>query len=401
MDSARTNYRLIREAYRSLNRKKFQEAIVILENVLSSGTGDVYVLLLLSVAYLYTDQFGKLARFITKMKEMKPTYEPLIQLEAFLKLKSAAGRDEALATYIDLMAKYPADAHIHRGRNLISAAEHFASFQKGALLLDFVNVPPPPAYLKKKGEPKAYVGKLEKKGIRIVRGGRVPRRLISRVAVFAVIAATVAAGVWFLLGSGLFRLPVSFRMPSQDYGSVDMVSVSGTEYDLVKNIKKDKVPVFYQSARDMTDDFNRARKLIKAEKHNDALYILNGIYSSNVNFVVKEKVDFLVRFVMNLEDREFGEVPCGAVSENKFRYRGFAVRWKGRVDRVRDRGNSRLLAVVCEPPGGEPVETDVFLWQAVPGLMPGSSITLEGVITDFLGKDKRIYIIARSVVLSE
>ncbi|MBN2158330.1 MAG: hypothetical protein JW807_02965 [Spirochaetes bacterium] len=401
MDSARINYRLVRDAYRSLNRKKFQEAIAVLEKVLASGLGDIYVLLLLSVAYLYTDQFGKLARFITKMKEMNPSYVPLVQVEAFLKLKAASDRDEALRIYIELMAKYPGDAHVLRGKTLISDADDFAAFQKGARFQDFVNIPRPPAYLKTTGPARAYVGKLDKRGIRIIRGRRFPWRLTGRVLLLAVIGAAAVAGVWYLAGSGLLRLPGSFKKPSQDYESVDMVSVSGTEYDLVKTVKKERVKVFYQSARDMTDDFNRARKLIKAEKHNDALYILNGIYSSNVNFVVKEKADFLVRFVMNLEDRDFGEISCGVVNENKYRYRGYAVRWKGRVGRVRDRGDSRLLTLFCETTGGDPIEADVFLWRAVPGLATGSRITIEGVIADFLGKDRRMYVIARNVRLLE
>ncbi|HPL19284.1 MAG TPA: hypothetical protein PL180_21590, partial [Spirochaetota bacterium] len=203
MDSAKVNYRLIRDAYRSLDRKKFQEAILVLEKVLSSGAGDIYVLLLLSVAYLHTDQFGKLARFITKMREMNRSYMPLIQLEAFLKLKSAASKEEALKVYIDLMAKYPADPHIHRGRGLVSGAADFRDFQKNARLQDFVSIPAPPRSLKKTAIKSVYTGMLDRRGVRIIRDRHFPWRRIGLVMLATALAVSlVMFGVWLFTGPG-------------------------------------------------------------------------------------------------------------------------------------------------------------------------------------------------------
>jgi hypothetical protein len=398
VESAQTNYRLIRDAYSSLNKKRFQDAILSLEQALASGAGDIYVLLLLAVAYLYTDQFGKLARFIAKMNEMNPTYMPLIQLDAFLKLKSASGQSEALKSYIDLSARYPADPHIHRGRTLIGSAADFAGFQKNARLQDFVYIPRPSKKLEKPEKKTSYVGRLGRRGIRIKKGIRV-RRWIILVMVLAAAAAIASLGAWFFMGQGYFgKGGHRVKNPRADYSSVDMLSLGGTEYDLIKNIKKDRVAVYYQSVRDMTDDFNRARKLIKAEKYNDALYILNGLYSSNVNFVVKEKVDFLIKFVIDLEDRDFEEVPIALVNENKYRYRGYAIRWKGRIQRARERGESQVLTIRLDSAGDElSGEADVYSGKIIPGLVNDSRVLLEGVIVDFIGKDRRPYIVSRSL----
>ncbi|HNW29352.1 MAG TPA: hypothetical protein PKN50_12825 [Spirochaetota bacterium] len=400
MDSAKINYRLIRDAYRSLDRKKFQEAILVLEKVLSSGAGDIYVLLLLSVAYLHTDQFGKLARFITKMREMNRSYLPLIQLEAFLKLKSAASREEALKVYIDLMAKYPADPHIHRGRGLISGAADFRDFQKNARLQDFVSIPAPPRSLKKTAQKTVYTGMLDRKGIRIISDRHIPWRRIALAMACAAVAGTlVALGAWLFTGPGFLagaakRVGVSGR----DYSGIDRVTLGGTEFDLVKNIGPDRVPVYYKSVRDMTDEFNRARMLIKAEKHNDAILLLNGLYNSNVNFVVKEKVAFLIKFVTDLEDRDFREVPYADIEKNRYRYRGFAVRWKGRIGKIKQRGGSQVFTLrvdaVGDKSGGD---VDVYSPGVVPGLSGGEPVQLEGVIMDFIGKEKRAYVMSRNI----
>ncbi|HQF08212.1 MAG TPA: hypothetical protein PKX62_08890 [Spirochaetota bacterium] len=400
MDSAKVNYRLIRDAYRSLDRKKFQEAILVLEKVLSSGAGDIYVLLLLSVAYLHTDQFGKLARFITKMREMNRSYMPLIQLEAFLKLKSAASKEEALKVYIDLMAKYPADPHIHRGRGLVSGAADFRDFQKNARLQDFVSIPAPPRSLKKTAIKSVYTGMLDRRGVRIIRDRHFPWRRIGLVMLATALAVSlVMFGVWLFTGPGFLAGAVRRAGLSRaDYSGIDRVTLGGTEYDLVKNMAPERVPVYYQSVRDMTADFNRARTLIKAGQHNDAILLLNDLYNSNVNFVVKEKVAFLIKFVTDLEDRDYSEVPYANVEKNRYRYRGFAVRWKGRLGKIKQRGGSQVFTMSIDAPGDKSGgAADVYSPGVMPGLSDGTRVQLDGVIMDFIGKEKRAYVMSRNI----
>ena len=223
----------------------------------------------------------------------------------------------------------------------------FAAFQKDALLSDFVSVPRPSRSLKKKAHRKVFVGTLGRRGIRIERDRAGARRLAVRIAVVAAVLLVAAAAGWFLPGSGLLRfiLPRGGK-PAADNETIDMVTISGTEYDLARSVKRETVPVFYQSARDMTADFNRARKMIKDGRYNDALYVLNGLNASNINFVVKEKVEFLVTFVISQEDRDFEEIPFRTVSGSTYRYRGYAVRWRGRIEGAKER-----VAQVLRMPG--------------------------------------------------
>lgn len=404
MNTALSNYKLVKDAYRTLNKRKFEEAILILEQLLSSGMGDIYILLLLSVAYLYTNQFGKLARFINKMRDMDTGYLPLIQLEAFLRLKSAIQYDEGMRMYIDLVAKYPADTHINRGRNLLSNCTDFQSFQKDALITDFVHIPPPPRSLKKKGPRPVYTGTLNRGKIKIKRKISIPKfdiplKPIIKVVFVAGLLALVVYSVWYFIDSGFLKQAVrKVKKPRVDLTRVDMISIGGTDYDLVRNIKPDTVPVYYQSVRDMTDDFTLARKLIKSEEYNKALVLLNSVYNSNVNFVVKEKVDFLIKFVMNLEDREFEDIPYRTVESKKYLYRGYAVRWRGRVVKVKEKDESQIFTIRIngkdDADGGV---VDVFSRKVVSGIDNGSSVFLEGVIADFLGKDQRVYIVSKNI----
>lgn len=400
VNSPQENYRLIRDAYRSLGRKKFQEAILLLEKALSSGAGDIYVLLLLSVGYLHADQFGMLARCITKMKETDRTYLPLIQLEAFLKLKSAASRDEALRLYIDLAARYPADPHLHRARGLVGDVNDFSTFQKAARLQDFVSVPSPSQGMRKATRKNVDSGNPGRRGV-ASRQGRLRRRPLVGGIIISVALVLGVAGAWFLAHSVFFNGAQTRRHGARpDFGSVDQVSLSGTEYDLVKNVPASRVAVQYRSVRDVTFDFDRARRLIKSGKYNDAVFILNGLYNSNVNFVVKEKVDFLIKFVTDIDDRDFDPVPYSKVAETKFRYRGYAVRWQGTIGRIRERSNSRIILLKVEAPGGgESGEADVFTERILSGMEKNSRVVIEGVIVDFPGKDQRVYIAARSVRL--
>jgi tetratricopeptide (TPR) repeat protein len=398
VDSAKRNYRLIRRAYSCLNKKKFQEAIAILEGVLSSGAGGVYVLLLLSVAYLYTDQFGKLARFITKMKEKNPGYLPLIQLEAFLKIKSVARHEDALNLYLDLTAKYPGDPHIRRGMELLDDARDFPSFQKNALLQDFVHILRPPRELKKIAKKTAYTDTLSQRGQTSYRHARYfpgPYFIVIGIAAFLVLAIAAA---WYVIDPDFYRTALMRLGRNKDFSAIDMISVSGLDYDIIKNMKRDRVPVYYQSARRMTEDFNRARRLIKSEKYNEALLLLNGLYHSNINFVVKEKVDFLIKFVIGLEDREFADVPYRTVIQKRYLYRGYAVRWKGTAGKVRERGESMSFVLNVDAGDGKGQgAADVFSDRAVQGLKQGSSVRVEGIIADFIGKDKTAYITAKNV----
>jgi hypothetical protein len=322
----------------------------------------------------------------------------MVQKEAYQKLKSAGKAEEALRVYVELSAKYPADPHISRGRGLVAGAGDFSAFQKDARLRDFVDVPPPPGRLKK-ARRGVYTGTLGHRGIRIHGGsGTARRNMVLRAVVVVFLVALGSAGIWALARYGIPPLMERFLGAGNDRDEIDMVNVSGTEFDLVKSIRKETVPVYYRSARDMTADFDRSRSLIKNRRYNEALLILNGLHHSNVNFVVKEKAEFLIKFVVNQEERDFEEISCRRVCENDYRYRGFAVRWKGSVESAREKDRSTIIALSVEAPGGgAPCRADIYSSRRVPKLEKGSRVVVEGVIIDFPGKERRPYVESRGI----
>jgi hypothetical protein len=287
--------------------------------------------------------------------------------------------------------------------NLLGKTADFRNFQKNARLQDFVFIPRPPGALKKNVRRMKYAGKPDAINISIDSDVRPPMGLRVKVIIAACIVALGVAVGWDIINSVFIQKAiVKITKPRHDFSSVDMISVSGTDYDLIKSITRDKLPVYYQSAREMTGDFDRARRLIKSEKYNEALIILNGLYSSNINFTVKEKVDFLIKFVINAEDRDFSDISYRTVSRKKFLYRGYAVRWKGTAARVRERDNSQIFTMSIAGSGAEGAgEAEVYSGKIIPGLKTGSPIVVEGVIVDFLGKNKTIYIDSRNVRVQE
>ena len=113
---------------------------------------------------------------------------------------------------------------------------------------------------------------------------------------------------------------------------------------------------------------------------------------------MKEKVAFLVKFVTDLDEREFSSISCAEVTANSFRYRGYAVRWKGTVGKIKDRGGSQILTLRMNGPEGKPAcEADVYSGRIVAGISEGTPVVLEGVIVDFIGKEGRPYVESRSI----
>ena len=400
MLSANNNYNLIKDAYTSLNKRKFTDSILILEGILSSGVGDIYILFLLSVAYLYSNQFAKAGKFIAKIKEIDPGYLPVIQLDAFLRLKSSISYKEAMEIYLALVSKYPADPHLHRGRKLVRNAEDFQDLQRVAKLSDFVNIPRPPKRLKKSPDPKVYVGKLKKHKIKINRKKSVKFSLILKIVSITAIVILVVLSGWYIYNSGIFQDFLKKSGKSRpDFITVDMVTVSGTDYDLIKSINKKEVSHYYTSVHKMTDDFNRARRLIKNEKYNDAVLLLNRIYNSNVNFVVKEKVEFLLKFLINLDDRNFEAIEFKKVNKKKYLYRGYSIKWKGRVDSLKEKGGNQTFRLQVDYISKDRFsgEADVYSDHIIKGLARDSMVVVDGVFVSILGEKKRIYLVADKV----
>jgi tetratricopeptide (TPR) repeat protein len=386
--SARKNYRVIKDAYSALNGGRYLEASIALERILASGQKDPYTLFLLAVSYLYTDQFAKADSVITKLVALAPDYDPLMHLQAFLGLKSAPDVTSALKIYLDLIYRNPADPFLQRGRKLIGQASDFRSFQKKARLSDFVNVPKPPRKLKKS----SHSPVLKPVSVRI--GRKRGRKVFAAAAVIGIFFLAAAAVFYY----SRFHNSGRDREKTGSLSRIDMISINSGDYDLVKTINREKVQYFYYSGKDLSDDFDRAKRLIKSERYNEGVMILNRISNSNASFMVKEKCDFLIRFVTDLEDRTFESVPYNKISSRPYLYRGCALKIRGRIANLKLKNGRSMFSLLVDYVDKEAVSgtIDVYADRSA-AIANGDLVDIEGVVTGIIGNSKSIYVVAKGI----
>jgi hypothetical protein len=106
--------------------------------------------------------------------------------------------------------------------------------------------------------------------------------------------------------------------------------------------------VFYSSTENLLSDFNGARHLIKKGEYNRAVIILNRISESNASLAVREKAGFLISFIMNIDERDYEYLPFSELNRNAWLYRGYAIRWKGRVTNLNIRQNSQSFTMLVD-----------------------------------------------------
>jgi tetratricopeptide (TPR) repeat protein len=333
---------LTKDAYRCFRKKRYREAILLCEKVTAAVPHEPYPYFLLALCHLYSDRFESADLALNRIQRIDPDYPPLLQLRAFLQLKAAPDRDSALRAYLDCLERQPRDKMLISGRKMLGAAPSFQLFQKKIRLTDCVAVPAPP---------RRMATAAVKKNVS-VRNPVFPRRARSGIAarrVFVVLALLVAGvALSYLAWPRLAELARSRPTAFPDFREIDSVTISGTEYDLIKKINRDRSREFYYSVTDLTADFTRARELIQKGEYNRAVLSLNRIRNSNASFMVKEKANFLVDFVRNIEDRAYEKPSFLSVAEKRYLYHGYALTWKGRVANLRRTGSSDVFSLLAD-----------------------------------------------------
>ncbi len=400
MGPLKTGYRIARESRRLLLRGKYRNAMELLEGLVGSGTGDPYVLFLLSIACLYLDEFQKALKIMEKLGQSWSAQVPYLQLHSFLALKSAPDKGTAVRIYSDLAGRHPGDRLSKRLLNRLIAAEDFPLFQRNAKLTDFVTIPRPPRVTAGRGwgriETPGKIGKSA--GFPLIASVKI---VLKTAAVLLALSILVMAGALIRFG-GPDNLIAFMRGGTPGSDVIERVSLDGYSYDLVTGKSAGTGAKFYYSSGELVEDFNRAKSLIRNGRHNDALAILNRIYSGNVSFVVKEKTEFLIRWITHVEERNFEEIPFADVKSNPNLFRGYSLRWKGKVaNQVRRQDSvSFTLLVDYREKGTFSGVVEVFYEGPARGLENGSPVRVDGVLTSVMRGPERLYLVARQVELT-
>lgn len=371
------HYTLIKDAYKLYKSKRYNDAILILERLVSTRMDDSYPYFLLSLSYLMTNRFSDVDLILKRLRMIDPEYLPSLQLEAFLVLKSAADIKIVLSKYIDLLEKYPNEKLLKRILNNLHKVKDFSSFQHKALLIDFV-------YLYK-----------PLKSPKLSKTGKTKKRY------FIVIATTVVV-VIVVTSILLIKMYLSNRHMAKEFISknqVDLIFLDSSRYDLIDKIKKKKTPIFYYSNEKVLDDFNRAKRLIKEDEYNEALILLNKIYNSNANLRVKERVDFLIRFILNIEDRKYSVISFREVSLRPYLYKGLFIKLKGRVANLKIKDNRLVLNLLIDYKKDDIFTgiIDVYSEKYLEEIKNGDMIDVEAVFIYTIGNENRMYLVAKKI----
>lgn len=392
MSERRQNFKILKEAYRSFTRKQYANAAVILEKSIQSFPDNPYPLFLLAVTRLYSADLAGANVVMEKLQRVNSSYVPFLQLRAFMGLKSAVNREQAISVYLNAIEKAPHDKLLLKGLRQCEDLNNFASFQKNSRITDLVaikgpgivNMPEVPFRQRAKVKPSV----------------RRSNRLVKTAAVVFVLFAAVAAGLYI---AGI-HIPEGIRdkvvtINSADAAKIDMVDISGSGYGLIDRINRQPVKEFYTSPDVMISEFNEARRLMKRGEFNKAAVILNRIINSNASQVVKEKCEFLVRFMVDSDDRVYEKPDIKAIQEKPYLYRGSAFELEGKTANVKKFGNGTGFTLMVDYDGKN------FRWIAqvftseADAVENGDNVKVQGVYIAGIGAESRAYISSAKVVV--
>ncbi len=398
----KNTFQYLHEAYRSFQKKNYTNAIIILEQTKDSGHEDHYALFLQAVCLLYSNNFPAANNMMEKIQRANPSYVPFIQLKSFLALKSAVSREAALSAYISALEKNSSDKLLRRGLRAVEESSDFYKYQKEAKLSDLVYIPKP--------------GNKQSSRESILRSERFSRRVdISRgrrwipdlhpvfIAVFMVviIIAGAASALYFYKGNfNFFSSSDGIQLDSESINKIDMVDISGSGYGIINRINQEKTPEFYPTGDILQSDFNEARVLMKKGMFNSAVIILNKITNSNASFPVKEKSDFLIRFIMESDDRIYDEIDLKQINEKPYLYRGSAVKFTGKAANVKEVKSGTAFSVMIGYDGNN-FKGVCEVYDSAKGIVNnGDIVEVQGLFILNIGKGSAPYISAEKVVVA-
>lgn len=318
-------FSFINEAYRSFKKKNYENAVIILEKGYSSGETNPYALFLLAVSLIYSNNFSRAGIILEHIQRIEPLYVPFVQLKSFLSLKSALSREEAMHIYVSALEKSPSDKMLRKALRIIEDSRDFTGFQKNIKLHELVVIPSPGRSLKSMDRP--WRGKTVIKSRRRL---TVPGIIFVSVGIISVFFFAFAPLYYSSLVKR-FAGSEKEKASSSISGKVDMVDLGGAGYGIVDRINREKTPEFYASGDLVVSDFNEARRLLKKGEFNKGVEMLNRIINSNASFMVKEKCEFLIKYVMDSDEREYEEFEVSRLNEKPYLYRGSSVKLSGKV----------------------------------------------------------------------
>ena len=385
------NYNYIKEAYRSFKKGNYSNSAIILEKASGAGIDEVYPVFLLALSYLYCGDYAKAENALLKIERADPFYPPYIQLKSFLALKSALSPEEAISSYISSLEKIPSDKMLKKALVKIEKNSDFYKLQKSAKITSFVEIPGPG-----KGIFSDLTGAAGKLFFKKSVGRERPAASALRpVLLLLTVIFISAAALVYLYFEEIDRIVSRERDLSRVIAGsdkIDMINLSGSGYGLINKVNRDVTPEFYVSGDQLHKDFETARTLIKKGEFNRAIIILNRIINSNSSYMVQEKVEFLIRFILESDEREYEAIEYREIIAKPYLYRGVSLALKGRSANVKHtaKGTGFSLLIGFD---GKKFEgaLDAFYKEKV-NIKDGDDLEAAGIFYPHIGENKRHFV---------
>lgn len=384
----------LHEAYSSFKKKKYTNAVIILDQIKNRGEEDHYALFLRAVCLLYSGNLQAANIVMEKIQAVNPLYTPFIQLKSFLALKSSLTREDAIAAYINALEKNSSNRLLRRGLRKVEKAPDFYNYQREAKLSALVSVPRPGRIQFITGS----VGLPRRKDT--VSRIKIPsvRPAVVLLTILIIITAAVLTFFYSNMGKfSFFKSGNAVKLDRESLNKIDMVDISGSGYGIINRINKDKTPEFYSSGDVLLNDFNEARLLMKKGYFNKAVILLNRITNSNASFPVKEKSDFLLRFIMESDERIYEEMDLKQVIEKPYLFRGCAVKFTGRTANVTESKSGTAFSVMIGYDGNN-FKGVCDVYDSAKGIVKsGDIVEVKGLFILNIGKAGAPYVTAEDV----
>jgi len=389
--------RLLRDVFRAYKKKKYGDAETILETILENQPKDPYPYFLQAVLCLFLDRFSGTHNMLDRIEIIDGDYAPAVQLRAFMMMKAATTREQAISVYADRIRKYPEDKSLQKGLRSLQNTDDFSTFQKHVHLKHFVTVPSPPKNIRDDfSKPRRTAAS----GKRRSRERVTPRRTLKLKLPLSIIFVSIFVVALSWGGYFFFKKFRTEKLQGDRHvETLASVELPTSDYRLLNRINRKRTPEFYTSPQAVKKDFNRSRHFIKKGRYNEAVLILNRIYNSNATFPVREKSDFLIRFIMDVEHRSYESVAPLKLKEKSWLYRGWGIRFRGKVTNLKQTHAAGSFTLLINHRESEVFDgiADVFFKGRNATLKNGAMVTVDGLFAGPIGKTSNLSVTAQDI----
>lgn len=368
---------IIQSAYNALIKGRVDEADRLLDGILKNGH-EPYPMFLSTIALFLTDHLDKALSLSKRLRSYYPDYLPGRELDAFIRLKSAATRDEAVVAYVELSPGGRDGSHFEKMAGRIRSAYDFAVYQKKLRVTDCVRLRryrPGSVYEKSPDDYQRIIAKKkpQKKGSVILR-------------ILLILLLMGIAAVSYLYFSGiLIKKPTATK--------IEMTEIPDGPYPIIGKHPVDE-RFAYSSDDAVRKDFNEAKMLTRDGHFNKALLILNRIMLSNAQPSVRDRVDFLRTYIRDSENRDVDQIDLAILVKDPLLYKGLMMRFHGRVSEKTSREGGDAYTISSDE--GKGLSVYVFAKHGE-NILNGDRVAAEGIFMQLIGNKRMPYIEARSL----